>query len=274
MISINAISCSAMQNDDDNTQCNPYSAEASDFAEASSDKSKGKQKTISTLLKLVHRNNPAKAKESKNFYIKHINNFNQHTNELYNAINLANTGHYTVHRAMNIRVAIITDDLIPLKYKMRNLLQCIKTYNLYRINYSGQNSQNPEKSPRIKIIDSIIDTCKDYTFFLDAQKIDHYQRLIDHIAYFSVKKGHDKTIAYEDSWIHQHDPDILDALKTISSDAQTLATLLNEETLNEEQLIEWKNHVKYIQQSTTDNGQEVDSLHHENSEENEECCVI
>jgi hypothetical protein len=274
MISINAISCSAMQNDDDNTQCNPYSAEASDFAEASSDKSKGKQKTISTLLKLVHRNKPVEAKKSKDFYIKHINNFNQHTNELYNAINLANAGHYTVHPAMNIRVAIITDDLIPLKYKMRNLLQCIETYNLYRINYSGQNSQNPEKSPRIKIIDSIIDTCKDCAIFLDAQKIGHYQCLINHIAYFSVKKGHDKTIAYEDSWIHQHDPDILDALKTISSDAQTLATLLNEETLNEEQLIEWKNHVKYIQQSTTDNGQEVDSLHHENSEENEECCVI
>src|SRR5579863_10270582 len=98
MISINAISCLAMQNDDD----------------------KQLKKTVSTLFKLTYKNEPAKAQPLKDFYQTVLNTFNQHTQELRNAIKLTETDHYEVNPTRSIRMTIITEDLIPLKYKIRN----------------------------------------------------------------------------------------------------------------------------------------------------------
>lgn len=204
MISINAIFCLAMQNDDN-------------------------KKTISTLFKLAYEHKPAEAKKQKEFYEQYLNNFNQHTNELYDAILLPKTDCNKTDTIRHIRTTIVTNDLIPLKQKIYNLLNCIERYNLYHDNYDRQNRNNPP--PRIYIIDSVISSLKDCTIPLHEKKVENYQFLINHIAYFSVNKN------------NQHTPSIFEALQSISNDAefiQDLETLLNKETLNEKQLEKWK----------------------------------
>jgi hypothetical protein len=251
---MNAMCCSAMQVHDDND---------------------GKQlkKTVSTLFKLTYKDKPTKAKEQKEFYKQCLTNFKQHTQELRNAIHMPEIGYYEVHPTPSIRLTIITNDLIPLKYKICNLLNCIETHSLYRTNYKNQKLRNPDESPRIRIIDSMINILQDLTIPLNDTHIENYQLLINHIADFSVKKGHDRTIAYNDSWVHQHDAQILAALEIVDKDnAQMFATLLNEETLNEEQLIQCKKNIENIQQQKINSMNKTYDITDEDSDENDEIC--
>ncbi len=181
------------------------------------------QKTLSTLFKLSNKN-PNTAQE---FYQQTITRFNQHTEELYNE--LFETQINTANRAQ-ICSKIITEDLIPLNYKICNILKYITQHNLYRNSYCEQTHANPEESPRIKIINSVIDDLKNFNnILLDDTRIEYYQLLINRVAYFSVTESH-----------HEKDYQFLEALKTISInnelDAQKLAILLNAETLNREEL--------------------------------------
>lgn len=194
ILNMSAISCSAMQ--------------------------KNNQKTLSTLFKLSNKNPDT----AHTFYQQTITRFKQHTEELYDELSETQTDH--TNKAL-ICSKIITEDLIPLNYKICNILKYITQHNLYR---SEQNHPEPEKSPRIKIINSIIDDLKNCNnILLDNTRIEYYQLLIDRVAYFSVTQRY-----------HEKDNQFLKALKTISTnnndDAKKIAILLNAETLNQEEL--------------------------------------
>lgn len=191
-------------------------------------KQQDSQKTLSTLLKISHKN-PSSA---KHFYQQIIARFNQRAEELCNEIKTKKAPVNNNH----ICSKIITEDLIPLKYKIENILKCITQHNLCHINSCEKTDSNPENSPRITIINSIIDHLKNVTdISLDEAKIKNYQLLINYITHFSTTECH-----------HEKDEKFLEALKIISinnkHDAQKLAILLNAETLNKEKLENLQTH--------------------------------
>jgi hypothetical protein len=197
VIHVSAFSCSAMHNTD--------------------------QKTLSTLFKISHKH-PSSAKQ---FYQQTIIRFNQHAEQLCDEIYQPQADPANTARICS---KMITEDLIPLNYKILNILKCIAEHNLCRINCCEQTHNNPENSPRIKIINSVIDHLKNFTTIsLDETKIKNYQLLINHIAHFSVTESH-----------HEKNNQFLGALEAISTnnedDAKKLAILLNAETLNKEEL--------------------------------------
>ena len=218
IMSINAVSCSAMLT---NNEHNKYD-----------------KKTISALFKIIYKDEPAEAKQRKNFYETIINNFNRHATELRNEIHLAQTDSSHIDR---IRSIIITDDLIPLQYKINNILKCMNMHKLYRINHRDQRDKTPESSPRITIITSIINRLKDpHSFPLDDETITNYQLLINHVTHFSIEDDHDEITINENNWAHEKNDLILKALKAISlpneNEAQNLAISLNGETLHKKKL--------------------------------------
>jgi hypothetical protein len=207
MISISTTSCVAMQNDE----------------APSSNTSKSTEKTISTLFKLAYEHKPTKARTQESFYKQNLNNFNNHIKQLLEANNQPQTDHYDPTKS--IRLKMITDDLIPLNYKMKTILEYIENNNLYHTNSTGQTHTSHQNSPRLIIINSIINSLKDSATNLSDQYIEDYQLLINHVTYFAIKT--------------EYDPYILEALKSIANkkySAEILATLLNEETLNQENL--------------------------------------
>lgn len=187
----------------------------------------------SILFKLIY--NPIKAKRHIRFYTKIINNFKRHIQEL----RIANSSSecYAGPPINHIRLIMVTEDLIPLEHEIEHLVNCIESHNLYRINYMNQ-EYVPRNSSRIRIINFIIKSLKNIETKLSNEQIENYQLLINHITQFAIKAGHDALVSHNQSWIHQHDPAILTALTVISNKdhAPILATLLNEETLNKENL--------------------------------------
>jgi hypothetical protein len=191
---------------------------------------KDKQKTLSILFKLMHKNESPDdlfiTKKPKDSYVNHLNNFNQHSKELRNAIAQTQENPDHTETVTRIRSKIITEDLMPLRYKIKNILSYIKSNNLYLLNYHDQTANKIKHSPRIQIIDTMITSLKDDTFQLNDKIVEHYQCIMNYIAHFSAEKNHDNMANTE----------ILTALETVSlnnkNEAQKLATLLHEETLN------------------------------------------
>lgn len=215
-----AVFCSEMQmSTDDTTQQN--------------------QKTLSTLFKLIYK--PIKAKNNKSFYEQNLKNFNLRTENLRDALYQkqiepdATDQIQTIDDTIRqIRTTIVTEDLIPLRYKIYNILKYIKKNNLYHSN-PDQTCNKIKYSPRIKIIDSMITTLKDNTVELDDQTIEDYQCIMNYIAHFSIQKSHDTELNAQ----------ILAALETIfpndTCNGPDLAKLLHEEILNKEALEKRKN---------------------------------
>jgi hypothetical protein len=214
LLGINAV-CSAMHISDDHHE------QSSDTKTA-----KDKQKILSMLFKLMHKNESPDelciTKKPKDSYTSHLNNFHQHTEALRNAIEQKNSDDKKT--ITKLRSKIITEDLIPLKYKIINILNCMKQNNLYPTHF-GQTPNKIEHSPRIQIIDSIITILKEDTAQLDHKTIENYQYIMNYIVHFSIQKNGTMT-----------DNQILAALETVAvnteNNAQQLATLLHDEMLN------------------------------------------
>jgi hypothetical protein len=116
-----------------------------------------------------------------NFYEKNLNNFNLRTENLRDAlyqkqIESEETDQtQTIDETIkHIRTTIVTEDLMPLRYKICKILEYIKSNELYHIN-PDQAFNKIKYSPRIKIIDSMITTLKDDTITLDDTTIKNYQ---------------------------------------------------------------------------------------------------
>jgi hypothetical protein len=216
-----------------NIYCSEITAENSGVnSKATKDKQKN-QKTLSILFKIMHKNESCDeffiAKKPKDSYASHLNNFKQHTESLRDAIERTNKYPCDTETITSIRSKIITEDLIPLRHKIYNILDCIKKNNLY-LNNSDQTPNTLECSPRIQIIDSMITTLKDNAVPLHYETVKNYQYIMNYIAHFSTQKNHGTML----------DAQVLAALETISlnnqHNAQQLATLLHEETLNKKAL--------------------------------------
>lgn len=218
--------CSGMETNNDDTQQN--------------------KKTLSTLFKLMYKDEPTQAKTNENFYTKNLITFNNKSNQLRKLMYQAQINTDSVEPIKKLNAKIITDDLIPLRHKIINILACIQSHNLYRINYSEQSFKKDKNqiSPRIQIIDFIIKSLQTTNLLFDDKKIQNYQLIINHIAYFEVKKGHDEMVEYTKSWIHTTNKKIVDILEVVFSNnpqkARELAISLNDETINKEELKMWK----------------------------------